>query len=164
MARYKKGSAKLIAITCPDCGKTRQVHPYHYKYEGFSRRCLHCHCLLMNAQKKGKLGANWKGGRNPTGDGAIRRYIFKDNPFFPMINREEAVGGYVLEHRLIIAEYLGRCLKPQEIVHHLNGIRDDNRIENLILVNAQNHEKRTLVKALQRRIKELEEDDKERLA
>lgn len=45
--------------------------------------------------------------------------------------------GYVMEHRLVVEENLGEFLPKHAVVHHINGVRDDNRLENLEIVQEQ---------------------------
>ena len=75
--------------------------------------------------KKGNKNPAWKGGRIKTYAG----YIIIHSPNHP--NRD--IKGYVLEHRIVMETHLGRTLLGSEVVHHVNNIKDDNRIENLLL-------------------------------
>ena len=103
---------------------------------------------------KGKTHWNWKGGKikdRRTGYIAIR--LSTDDPYYSMAKNS---WDYVPEHRLVMARYLGRCLTEDEIVHHLNGVKDDNRIKNLGIVTRHNHSHHTFQKLLQTHIRELE--------
>lgn len=65
------------------------------------------------------------------------RFVDKQSGYASILRRDHPNAdrqGYVREHRFVMAEFLGRPLEPDETVHHKNGIRDDNRIENLELM------------------------------
>ena len=76
---------------------------------------------------KGENSRSWKGGRRET----PRGYILINMPGHHSLQGSQR--RYVLEHRLVMEQYLGRNLESYEQVHHKNGIRNDNRIENLEL-------------------------------
>ena len=83
----------------------------------------------------------WAEGKNKGRTGKVMKrkkkdgYILLYKPNHPNATYE----GRVYEHRLIMEKYLGRYLEKWEYIHHKNGIKDDNRIENLEIVMMKKH-------------------------
>ena len=79
--------------------------------------------------RSGDRHPDWKGGKVIDKSGYVLVYC-PDHPYAR--SRGKTMKPiYVLEHRLVMEKHLGRYLLPKEVVHHLNGIKHDNRIENL---------------------------------
>ena len=83
---------------------------------------------------RGKDAYNWRGGETKD----TRGYILIYQPFHPRANHQ----GYARRGHLVMEKHINRFLKPNEIVHHINKIITDDRIENLILFNNQSEHRR----------------------
>ncbi len=122
---FKKNGRTYITCQCT-CGTVKDIQVSHLR-EGHTRSCG---CLQReNAGKNHKTGSDnhmWKGGRYVDKSGYALRYVGING--HPRYKKR-----YVLEHVLVMENLLGRYLFPGENVHHKNGVRDDNRSENLEL-------------------------------
>ena len=81
-----------------------------------------------------------------------RGYVMIYFPDHPQSNKD----GYIMEHDLVMECCIGRWLKDNEVVHHINHITNDNRIENLQLLTKKEHAKLHMI---ERHKKRKESDD-----
>ena len=117
---------------CPNCG--------HLKHKT-SEYCQHCYGQFH----LGENNKGWKGGRT-----SHEGYVIVRQPEHPRANQN----GYVLEHILIWEQTHNKPLPKGWIIHHLNGIKYDNRPVNLLALSSLKHF--LVLKAKAKRIQELE--------
>lgn len=109
---------------CEVCGKEIYVWPSRLKF-GHGRFCSR---VCMFEARRGPGNPYWNGGIRQGGHG----YLMGLAPDHPAVDQK----GYVLMHRLVMEKSLGRYLKPEEVVHHINEKVSDNRLENLRLFSS----------------------------
>ncbi len=106
-------------------------------YKHKIRTRTYCESVKIRDSKnprKGPNATNWKGGR------LIRSgYILVYSPNHPARVAKQ----YAYEHRLIMEKHLGRYLKRTERVHHIDGNKLNNKIENLLLYDNQKEHRKT---------------------
>jgi len=130
---YMQEWARQRRHPCESCGS-----PCYYR----SKLCKACY--LGRLKQRGEEAPAWKGGR------------WQDAKGYVHIAHPDSAGGRIQEHRFVMMQKLGRELEPDEIVHHLNGIKSDNRPENLVVLKRRKHKTNTLRLMYQARIQDLE--------
>ena len=119
-----KGNVWKWECLC-DCGNTKEILGHSLRM-GITRSCG---CLAKekvaakNREQSRENHYRWKGGRVARKDG----YMLVLDHDHPKANPM----GYVLEHVVVAERALGEYLPEGSIIHHINGKRDDNRLENL---------------------------------
>jgi len=124
-----KGGVSKNKKTCLICAKEFVSRDAEAKM--CSRKCKGEYATKNSTHQRGNNGM-WKGGVT----GGNGNYIFVLRPEHPMSNKY----GYVLEHRKLMSDHMGRILENHEIVHHINGKKDDNRMKNLMLMTKREHD------------------------
>jgi hypothetical protein len=109
----------LQTPSCVECGAPCMEQRTGYGTRFYHKLCRECFSLRVKNSMT----------RKPVGTKTIQ----KDGYVSITIEREDGYRGQIAEHRLVMEQRLGRPLQVGESVHHINGIRNDNRPENLEL-------------------------------
>lgn len=129
-------SRVAVQVTCPWCKQNRWQAAVTMRKElrrpNFNGQCINCKWVALREGKTRwqmrKTGAKRK--LNSSGYVLITVSHIED-AHLPLFRGMQRSGQPVSEHRMAMAIHLGRPLRPDECVDHMNGVKTDNRVENL---------------------------------
>jgi len=132
-----RNSTMAAPVTCPDCGAERwyplSTLRQQLELKGFVGRCRPCGFKFSRIQtaitKRAKGGRRWV---TKVGYAALSRFAVAPEDEW-MFDAMRGVGSFVFEHRWNMAKHLGRPLRTNECVDHMDGAKANNVIANLRL-------------------------------
>ena len=161
--RAKQKYENYVAVECGDCGKERLMNIHDIRpYRVPSGLCAKCRARLHYSQLNNKRGTGartYKGGKRIGGQGYVQVALFPGDEFYETMythaiaSRGYGYVRYALEHRIVMARHLGRPLQTWEHVHHIDGNKQNNSIENLELVDNKTHAAITALERENKRLK-----------
>ena len=126
--KYLTSTNEELSLMFPE--KT-DIAIYKKAYKMGMRKTKEIEFQNRSLARKGEKSPNWNGGKKTTSGGYV--VVFK--PEHPRADKN----GYVMEHILVFEKATGLCVPRNCAIHHLNGNKNDNRIENLCLMEFGAH-------------------------
>ena len=121
---WRKGKRHGEMRPCKTCGEKFYCYPSQMP----KRQYCSMRCRNADPDRKTREGMG-------SGLTKVKGYVYQKAKHHPNKNSQ----GYVMQHRLVTESPIGRFLVANEEVHHKNGVKDDNRIENLEIVLKKTH-------------------------
>ena len=118
---------KYVEVQCAYCGKEKKIRSDSVKEKNY----CDASCSQKDRLRSPENHPSWKGGRRINHQGYVE-VLRRNHP-------RTRGNGYVFEHILVAERKLGRPLKLNEQVHHINKIKTDNRPENLLVLDIAEH-------------------------
>jgi endogenous inhibitor of DNA gyrase (YacG/DUF329 family) len=116
---------KNVVMECEYCGKEKELYPSDAKRFRFcSRKCQGHYTRELTTCPDGTKRIDYYG------------YVL-----VKLADHPNSKNGWVKEHRLVMSEHLGRTILENEHIHHINGDKTDNRIDNLEILSPEEHAK-----------------------
>lgn len=129
--KNKKGFTPNIEYHCLNCGKVVKTYRSPSNIKSYIPKFCSIKCLGI--YQKGNKNPAWSGGKHLQNGYYV--IFMPDHPYSDS-------KGFVYEHRLVAEQTIGRFLKPEEVVHHIDRNKINNDPNNLmVLKNQSEHNK-----------------------